>query len=229
MLGQIVYRAGRGGGLRPEAVELMGLRVLRVGLDPDSFWYGQRLGRAIKLLRRAGAGRVLVPEGFSRWESLERHGLRGVDPIPFLSAHAGALAVAALERREARPDRSAVALRGERETRDMVLAAHALSGQVREVCISVPGGGERLEAALRREYGMAVRPDYPQIPAAVRFDDGTDARGGAVLSLFGPRPELAGVEIGLREGRLPEDTQPLPLLSALWEAGLAGARTLEFT
>lgn len=207
----------------------MGLWVLRAEWDPEGWRAGRRLKRAGRLLRKAGVLRVLTPEGFQGWEALRRFGLREVDPAPFLRAHAAPLAVAALEKRGERPERCAVALRGARAEREMIRAAHALSQRFREVCVSAPGGGEELGRAMREEYGMAVRPDWPGVPAAVRFDASADMRGGAVLSLFAPRPELAGVEIGWKEGEPDGGTDLLPLLAALWEAGKVGEGALEFT
>ncbi|MCI8870031.1 MAG: hypothetical protein HFF39_05735 [Lawsonibacter sp.] len=226
MLGQIVYQAGA----RPrlERAQAGGLRVLRAELDPEGFWGERRLRRAARLLARAGAVRVLVPRGFDRWEALERQGLRRVDPLPFLRAHAAVLAVAALRKAGQDPARCAVALRGERAGRDLERAAHQLCALVREVCVSAPRGGEALSGTLRWEYGVAVRPDFAEVPAAVRFDPGTWAAGGAVLDLFPPSPCLGPVGVSL-PGLEAGDGDPLCLLAALWEAGKVDGGALEFT
>ena len=226
MLGQIVYRTGA----RPrvERAQAGGLSVLRAELDPEGYWGKRRLRRAARLLARAGAVRVLVPRGFSGWEALEAHGLRRVDPLPFLRAHAAPMAVAALERAGRDPARCAVALRGERAGRDLERAARQLCPQVREVCVSAPRGGEALCGALRWEYGMAVRPDFAGVGAAVRFDSGTWDAGDAVLDLFPPSPGLGPLRVGL-PGLDPGDGELLCLLAALWEAGKVDSGALEFT
>ena len=128
---------------------------------------------------------MLVPEGFSAWPLLERYGLRRVDPVPFLRAHAAPLTLALLARMGVPPQQACVALRGREVDRSMVQAAQVLCPQVRE-------GGK------------------------------------GTLSLFGPQPDLAGIEVSaptLEEG----DRRDLGLLCALWETEKLGKRPLEFT
>ena len=228
MLGQIVYCGRDQGRLRLERAVAAGLPVLQVRVDPDRFWAKGRVKRAGRLLARAGAARVLVPEGFSYWPELERSGLRRVDPFPFLRGHAAQLAVSALRRRGETPEKCAVALRGGRVDRDLARAAQELCPQVRDICISAPRGREELEKHLRWELGVAVCPDFEGVPAAVRFDANTWDRGGTVLDLFPPQPELGQVEIrlsGLKVG----ETEYFPMLTALWEAGKVEKSDLEFT
>lgn len=228
MLGQIVYSPGERKRPRLERERVGGLTVLRAELDPEGRWAGRRLKRAGKLFSRAGVVRVLVPRGFEGWPELERWGLRRVDPLPFLRAHAARMAVAALRKNGRDPARCAVALRGERASRDLERAAYQLCAQVRDVCVCAPRGGAALSDDLRWEYGVAVRPDFAGVPAAVRFDPGTWDAGEAVLNLFPPEPGLGPLRAclpGLETG----DAEPLPLLAAMWEAGKVDSGALEFT
>lgn len=228
MLGQIVYRAGSRGKVRLERGQAGGLTVLRAQLDPEGLWARRRLRRAARLLAGAGSGRVLVPEGFEGWEELAQFGLRPVDPLPFLRWCAPELMVAALEARGLDPARCAVALRGTRAEGELERCAMELCPRVRELCVSVPRGGEALRERLRWEYGVAARPDFPQVPGAVRFDRDTRSWGGAVLDLFPPGPDPAAVRVRLPELR-GEETGQLPLMAALWESGKVEKGELEFT
>lgn len=228
MLGQIVYSVQGRRRLRLEEVKLHGLPVLQVKVDPEGLWARQRIRKAGKLLARAGTRRVLAPEGFGEWETLERYALRRVDPMPFLRAHAADLALAALRRQGERPERCAVALRAVQTDRDVVRAAELLCTQVRDVCISAPKGGGQLSDRLRWEYGVAVRPDFGCVPAAVRFDGRTWDRANAVVDLFGPRPDPAQIRVRLK-GRIEGETERFSLLAALWEGGKVDGSDLEFT
>ncbi len=228
MLGQMVYCAGHQGRLRLERKTIAGLPVFQAKVDPDRFWAKGHVKRAGRLLARAGTTRVLVPEGFGFWPELERSGLRRVDPFPFLRGHAAQLAVAALRRRGEAPEKCAVALRNVRVDRDLARAAQELCPQVRDICIAVPRGGEELEKYLRWEFGVAVCPDFEGVPAAVRFDDNTWDRGGTVLDLFPPSPQLGQVEIRL-SGLEVGETEYFPMLTALWETGKVEKSDLKFT
>lgn len=227
MLGQIVYGA-RGDG-RPRRGELAGLAVWRAEVPREGLWAGWRLRRAAGLLARAGVGRVLVPGDFSGWEALARRGLGPVDPLPFLRAHGGELALAALAAGGIPAGEGTVALRGQRVDRDMVRAAEFLCPRVRELAISAPVGGGELAGWLRREYGMPVCPDGGGPHAAVRFHPETEPSGEFILDLFGSNPGLAGLRMKSPEVELPEGDPAagLSLMAALWEAGKI--QNLEFT
>lgn len=228
MLGQIVYSTQGRGRLRLEEVSLCGLPVLQVKVDPEGRWGRHRLKKVGKLLARSGTRRVLVPEGFAQWELLERYALRRVDPMPFLRAHAADLAVAALRRQGDQPEQCAVALRAVRTDRDVVRAAQELCTQVRDVCISVPKGGGQLSDRLRWEFGVAVRPDFGCVPAAVRFDSRTWDRANTVVDLFPPGPDSEHTWVRLK-GLDGVETEHFPLLAALWEGGKVQRSDLEFT
>ena len=228
MLGQIVYSTQGHGRLYLEEATVHGLPMLRAAIDPGSCWAKHRLKKAGKLLGRAGVRRVLVPQGFAEWEVLEKFSLRRVDPMPFFKAHAAPLAVAELRRQGREPGQCAVALRAIRTDREVVQAAQELCAQVRDVCISVPKGGAQLSDRLRWEYGVAVRPDYGCVPAAVRFDSRTWDQGAAVVDLFPPGPDLQSIQVRLK-GLNETENEHFPLLAALWEGGKVKKDDLEFT
>lgn len=180
MLGQVVYQRD-GKGTKVVRAPLHGVPVLRVALDPEGFWARRRAGRAARRLVRQGAARVLVPEDFPFWEELSRAGLRPVDPLPLLRSCAAPMALALLRRQGEDPLRAAVALRGSRAERDLVRAAEELCPRVRDLCLSVQTGGGELERYLHRQYGVALRPDWDGVQAAIRFDPRAEEAGQAVL------------------------------------------------
>lgn len=216
MLGQLILE--RNGGGRAERGELYGLTVLRARADPEG-WLGRgRLRRAGRALRRSGAVRTLTPVGFAQWELLEACGLAPVDPLPFLRAQGAALALGALERQGLTPDREAVRLQALRADRELVRAAVELCPRVRHLVIDAPQGGRELAAWLRREFGVPVLPEGEGAAVALRFGPGTERETGVSLSLYGGRPDLAGLRVAA-PGLDQEDRERLPLLAALWEAG----------
>lgn len=228
MVGQIIYRVQRGGGLLVEETSLRGLHILRLGLDPDSMWMKRSVKRAGRILARSGARRILAPEDFSHWPLLERCGLREVEPVRFLRAQAAPLALAMLEKNGHRPERCAVALRGNRVDRGVERTAVELCARVRDVCISIPRGGEALQQILHREFGVAVRPDHGGVEGAVRYSPDTRDDGAKVLDLFGIQAEPGGLKIKI-SGLVQSDTPDLHLAAVLWEGGQVEREDLEFT
>ena len=227
MLGELVYCAGGDG--RPRRQERYGLTVLRVEVCPGGWGEAGRLKRAARRLARQGAARVLVPEDFPFWEELSRAGLRPVDPLPLLRSCAAPMALALLRRQGEDPLRAAVALRGSRAERDLVRAAEELCPRVRDLCLSVQTGGGELERYLHRQYGVALRPDWDGVQAAIRFDPRAEEAGQAVLSLFGPEADLAGLAVSVPGLERQKEGQWLPLLEILWETGRLERTDLEFT
>ena len=216
MLGELRYDAGGDGRVRRG--ERYGLPLLTVQVRPGGWRERGRVRSAARRLFRLGVRRVLSPADFPHWPLLAAAGLRPVDPLPFLRAHAGELALAALERAGTPPHLGTAALRGRRADRDLLRAAEFLCPRVRGLAVSAGESGEALASWLRREYGVPVRPDGPEVSVAVRFDGTAPEGGGQVLSLFGAGPRLAGVRpraAGLEEG----DREDLPLLAALWATG----------
>ena len=222
MLAQIGYCSRRG--LWVEEDRLRGLPVLRVCFDPDGFWAGQWLKQAGRLLSRRGIRRAVVPEGFEDWRVLNGYGVRSVETEEFLRAQADGICLAALSRMGKAPQSSAVALRGAWADGYIVRSACRLCARVRDVCISIPGGGERLREHLRMEYGAAVRPDFSGVEAAVRFDPTAREDGGVVLDLFDPCPDLGALQL-----RLEGEDCPIPVAAALWQAGKAKWEDIEIS
>ena len=220
MVGWLTWEEGKG---RPklERTRLLGLRLLRLRCSAGRGMRGEerRLRQAVRLLRREGARRVLVPDGFACWELLEEEGLCPVDPAPFCRALAAPLVLALLKRRGVAPERATVLLRGVRVDRALFEAARSLCPMVRTLAVSAPEGGSDLCRLLRQEYGAAV----PET-AGDRIPDGTadfspecSAISGA-LALYSPGLCLAGLELRVHGVQLP-DAERLPLLALLWEEG----------
>ena len=113
--------------------------------------------------------------------------------------------------------------------RDLVRAAEELCPRVRDLCLSVQTGGGELERYLHRQYGVALRPDWDGVQAAIRFDPRAEEAGQAVLSLFGPEADLAGLAVSVPGLERQKEGQWLPLLEILWETGRLERTDLEFT
>ena len=225
MLGRLEFVSG--GRSRGEWRDLYGLRVLQVCTDPRGKLGNHRLARAGAALRRGGAGRVLLPAEFENWELLERFGLRGVDPTPFLHRCAPSLAVEGLRRWDVDPLRATVALSGSRADGAMARAAMELCPQVRRLVIAAPGG-ERLALRLRAEFGIPVLPAQEGAHMEVKFHPSKENRETPCLKLYGSDPDLAGGSVSfpaLKE----EEKGDISLLCALWEGGKLDMGGLKFT
>lgn len=224
MLGHLILTPhGQG---KPEAAGLYGLPVLRSEVDRSGFWGERRLRRAGRALRQRGVVRVLTPECLL--PLLKDLGLRLVDPEPFIRAQSVPLALTALERRGLAPDRTAVALRGQRADRDMFRTAENLCPKVRNLIIDAPQGGRELAQWLRQEYGVPVLPEHERGQAALVFQAGCPQREEVSLELFGSQPRLAGLTLTvprLEEG----DREDLSLLAALWEGGRLRPEDIKIT
>ena len=219
MVGQLLWTPkGKG---KAAAGRLYGMNVLRAETDRWGFWRERRLCRAGRTLRQGGAGRVLVPRDFDRWELLTGFGLRPVDPTSFVRSQSAPMALELLRRRGLSPERSAVALRGDRADRDMLRTAACLCPQVRALVIDAPRGGGELAAWLRREFGVPILPPGGAGQIALEFQPGCSQGEEAALALYGPWPELAGLCLTAPE-LAEEDRDDLPLLAVLWEAGKLG-------
>ena len=164
--------------------------------------------------------RVLTAADFQNWNILECHGLEPVDPGPFCQAHAASLALAALEILGTAPERGTVSLWAPRSSPALLRAAEALCPRVRLLTVDVPGEREVLAAWLWREFGAAALDPAaaPTADAALWFADGGGA-GRAVLRLYGPAPDLAGLAFTPPSGVAASGLDPLPAMALLWEAG----------
>ena len=212
MLGVLVWHEERNVVL--ERTDLLGMPVLRVSVSPDGRWAARRLGRAGRLLARQRVRRVLVPDGFDSWRELDRWGLCPVDPLPLYRAMADRMVLAELARSGVENERACVALRGDYVDADLERTARLLCPKVRTLIIQAAWGGERLTLELYRTFGAAPRREVPP-DAAVRF---SGAGQPEELVLCG-RPNLLGLEPEAAGAALPEGAEPIPLLTALWQAG----------
>ena len=223
MVGVLELTAGRGR-VRAERWPLLGLELLRARVPVPEGAGERRLERRVekgaKLLARAGARRVLTAADFQNWNILECHGLEPVDPGPFCQAHAASLALAALEILGTAPERGTVSLWAPRSSPALLRAAEALCPRVRLLTVDVPGEREVLAAWLWREFGAAALDPAaaPTADAALWFADGGGA-GRAVLRLYGPAPDLAGLAFTPPSGVAASGLDPLPAMALLWEAG----------
>lgn len=198
-----------------ERGQVLGLPVLQARLDPGGRWGGRRLDRAARLLVRQGVRRVLPLRGFDNWKVLERRGILPIEPLPLYRAMAEDLALAVLHQTGKAPEQAGIALRGERVDGDLARAARVLCPRVRTLIIQVPRGGEQLARELYWEFGAAVSPEG-EADAAVRF---SGQRQEGELVLCGPAPELLGLKVNAHGLALPDELEPLPVLTALWQAG----------
>ena len=223
MVGVLELTEGRG---RPEAgrCSLLGLGLLRVRVPVTDKLSGGRLVRRLekgaRLLTRAGVRRVLTAADFPHWDLLARHGLEPVDPAPLCQALAAPLTLEAMARRGVDPERGTVSLWAPRPSSALLRAAEELCPRVRLLTVDVPGEEEALAGWLWREFGAAaLRPEAaPPADAAVWFADG-GGRGAAVLRLYGPAPDLAGLTLAPPRDVAEAGLDPVPAMALLWEAG----------
>lgn len=231
LVGIVALEARRGRRPALEEGAVWGMPVLRAGVPAPPGLRERKLlrrtARAAAELHRAGVRRVLTAADFPCWPVLEAEGLRAVDCEPFCQALAVPLALAGLRRAGVLRTRATVALTSPRVSRPLFAAAEALCPRVRHLIVDVPGEGEELAAWLREEYGAAVLSPDAGADVTLCFGPGGRARCGAVLHLYGPDPELAGLRPAPAEGALPETLAPLPLLALLWENGRLTAEQIQ--
>lgn len=191
------------------------LPFFRVDLPPNP--RPGHLRKAGRLLRAHGVRKAVAPPDFGAWDLLARYGVGPVEPGEFCRDCAAVLALALLPD----PASARVALRGDRVTRSLRMAALALCPQVREVVIVAPVGGDALRKELRREFGLPILEDLAARPPdlAVHFAPVMGMGGERVLDLAGPWPRPEGWRLSPIQGPLPEGTDRLPLMAALWENG----------
>lgn len=222
MLGQLCLDGSRWDRLRLDRSQVLRLPVLRVCLTTGQGWGARRrLDRGARLLARSGVRRALAQRGFEGWPELERRGILPVEAAPLCRSLAAPLALAALERQGEDPARSAVTLRAGRVSRDMEQAARQLCPVVRDLFIDAGPSGHELASQLYWDYGAAVCPTgCSAAPVTLSFDgERPGPEDGCQLRLWGVSPKLAGLEIAAPELVVPEDLDPLPVLSAMWTSG----------
>ena len=228
MLGQLCWDEALGQKIILNGGEVESLRTVQGILSPKETLLSWRLGRLAKKFRRHGVSRLLVPNGFSHWDILEKYGLSSVQTLPFLRVLAGPLLLTALVKGGYDPKRCTIALRGRRVTKEMERAVDYLLPHVRDIVITAPSGGEDLIVWMRQEWGIASRPDRGQMEGVVCFDGTVAQNGVQVLTLFEDNICICGLGIKLTEKESSEGTEQLPLLAALWETGRIELSGLEF-
>lgn len=209
---------------------LCGLSVLQASVSlPETLSprrQERRIGRAAAKLWENGVNRVLLPREFPWTDRLLRAGLLTVDTLELCRACAAQLTVEALLLRGREPERSVVALAGEKLCRAVLQAAEGLAPQVSGLKIEIPAGGRELAAWLQEEYGLPVlRSDGVRPALTVVFDEGWEGRGPA-LRLYGREPDLLGTELWKPGLELPEECDPMTVLAALWESGSLAVQEL---
>jgi len=110
----------------------------------------------------------------------------------------------------------------------MERAALRLSAQVRRLVIAAPRGGAELAARLRWELGIPILPPQSEAGVAVCFAPEEVVPARAVLALYGPSPDLAGLAVTAPDLKAGDRTD-LSLLAALWEGGKLAERDLKIT
>lgn len=223
MFGRIVYSESKKIILRRE--ELSGTLFAAVNI-PAGKAKPRHVRKAAKLLRSRGVSRVLTPAGFPHWPLLSGCGMVPVDVVPFLQAAAPELVLAALRRMGTPPDQAAVVLAGARASRALCDAALALCPVLRLLKVEAPSGGEELASFLRWEYGLAVVERWPEPQLVAAFSETVPDTDAPVLRLYEPA-DLLGLSLRSKIGSVPEGTEPLSFLAALWELGRIGPGDVE--
>lgn len=221
MVGVLELTQGRGRA-RLERWSLLGLELPRVRTPVPAGLGGARLARRVdwgaKLLAKAGVRRVLTAAGFPCRDVLARRGLEPVDPGPFCRFLAAPLVLAALEKLGVAPERASVSLWAPVVSPTLLRAAEALCPRVRLLSVDVPRERDALAAWLWREFGAAVPAPGRRAHAAVWFAAG-GGEGEAVLRLYGPAPDLAGLALTPPAALVETGLDPLSAMALLWEAG----------
>ena len=214
MLGVLCPGQGR---IKMERRDILGLPVLWVYVPLGGYWEKYRLARAERLLLRQGVRRLLPLRDAPGWKL----SLPEADPLPLYRAIADRIVLAVLKRGGKEPCCATVALAGKQVDADLARTAQLLCPCVRTLLLEVGYGGERLARELYWEFG-AVAVTSGQADVHVRFS-GAPKIGELVLC---GRPELLGLELELPGICLPEQLEPAPVLSALWQAGRIHATDL---
>lgn len=216
MVGWLALRREKGR-LRVEEGLIGSVRVIRaVVYEPDglaSWRLRWRLRRAERILARAGAGRVMLGEGFPYGERLAL--LRPVDVIPFRRSCADVLALGALRLEGIPPERGRVALSAPRLCPELEGAAERLCAQVRGLLIDAPGG-EDYARYLQAKFGLPVTPPSAGADVTAAFGPG-GGRWGRSVELY-QGGALGGLALKAEEMELPAGCAE-QALALLWERG----------
>ena len=187
----------------------------------------RRVLTAARRLRKAGTGRLVVPEAFTYGEQLEKGGVTPVATVPLRRALAADLARAGMAARGLSGS-ARVAVAGDQLSGELVRTVTELALGHRYVWVDVPYGAEALANQLRREYGVSLlltptRQQLEEADVLVLFAARTDLRrkNPVVLPLYdesAPLPPLL-LPPALEE-QLPRGLRRPQLLAALVEGGV---------
>jgi len=211
--------------LEERAILRMRFLAAEVSRSPYSAVLRRRVLAAGKKLRRRGVTQVVLPEGFSFKELLEKCGLRPAGTLALRRAVAADWVRAGLEEKGmpgARVAVTAAALTGE-----VVQTVTELALRHRYVLLDLPYGGEELCRQLRREYGVSLLlgPDRGQLEEAealVAFDRRADLtmRNPVALRLYDEDQALPSLVLPPNlEEEVPQGVDRGQLLAVLREAG----------
>ena len=187
----------------------------------------RRVLTAARRLRKAGTGRLVVPEAFTYGEQLEKGGVTPVATVPLRRALAADLARAGMAARGLSGS-ARVAVAGDQLSGELVRTVTELALGNRYVLLDVPYGGDTLANQLRREYGVSLllsptRQQMEEADVLVLFAARTDLRrrDPAVLRLYdeaAPLPPLLLPPV--LEGQMPPGLCRPQLLAVLVESGV---------
>ena len=202
---------------KAEPGNILGLPVLWVSVPAGGCWEKGRLVRAERLLIRRGVRRLLPVVDVLGW----RVSIPQVDPLPLYRAMADQLVLEALKRRGVEPFCAAVALAGEQVDGDLARTARLLCPRVHTLRLEVGRGGDRLARELYQKFGAAVsvggRADVRgRFSGPVKGDEWVLCHRSKCLEMTVEAPGLC----------LPEQLEPVPLLTALWQAGRINVKDL---
>ena len=216
MVGELVCRRERGRG-KLERTALGPLAAVRWTVSaPEGrapWRLERRLGRAVRKLCGAGAGRVVLPRGFPYGDRLRL--LRPVDPLSMWRGAADVLALGALDAEGIPRRRGRVALAASRLCPELEYAAERLCPLVRGLLIDAPGG-EDYARYLQAKFGLPVTPPAAGADVTVAFGP-NGGRWGRRLELHGTA-DLGGLTAAVEGVELPEDCWD-QVLALLWEQG----------
>lgn len=200
--------------------------VLRGPKTPEAV-LRRRAAAAGKRLRKQGAVRLVLPEGFAFDAQVAKCGLRPASTLALRRELAADWTRWLLAERGLSTAGARVAVTAAQLTGEVVRTVTELALRHRYVLLDLPYGGEELCRQLRREYGVSLLlgPSKDQLEGAealVLFDQRSDlsCRNPAVLPLYdesAPLPALA-LPPALEE-KLPEGTSRSQLLAVLRESG----------
>ena len=242
MVGMLVWKKPQAG-KRERAVVIRERNLLHVRVCCAEILKGprtpeavlrRRVNTAARKLEKMGVSRVILPEGFSRREQLEKRQLQPVSTLSLRKTLAADWVRWSLNERGIPTAGARVAVSTGSMTGEVVRTVTELSLRHRYVLLAVPYGGEELCHQLRRQYGVSLllNPTREQVEAAdavLLFEGRTDCAGQNVLPLYDetvPLPQLS-LPPAL-EDALPPGVDQAQLLTVLLEAGVLRSGQMAF-